>query len=124
MSELVPADVRHFILDNIDSVSELEALILMRKCAGQEWSAESLAQRLYIDQAAAARLLAHLAGGGLCAGQDGIYHYGPRDGTLAALVDQLADLYVRYLIPVTNLIHNKPSRIQQFADAFIFRKDK
>ena len=41
------------------------------------------------------------------------------------MVGQVADLYSRYLVPVTNLIHTKKtSRIQEFADAFRIRKDK
>jgi hypothetical protein len=39
--------------------------------------------------------------------------------------DLLADVYARYLVPVTNLIHAKPkSRVQEFADAFKLRKDE
>jgi hypothetical protein len=35
----------------------------------------------------------------------------------------VAALYAANLIPVTNLIHAKPSRIREFADAFKLRKD-
>ncbi len=39
-------------------------------------------------------------------------------------VDRLASVYSRHLIPVTNMIHAKPRRIREFADAFKFRKDR
>lgn len=39
------------------------------------------------------------------------------------MVDELVGLYGRLLIPITNLVHAKPRRIRQFADAFRFRKD-
>ena len=123
-SELIPADVRQFILDHIDSVSELEALLLLRKYPGQSWSIQDVSGRIYLDEAPAARVLARLAACGLCITGVGVYRYGPEAPHQAEIVDRLADLYARYLIPVTNLIHNKPTRIRQFANAFLFRKDK
>jgi hypothetical protein len=42
----------------------------------------------------------------------------------ARMVDRLADAYAKHLIPVTNMIHAKPRRIREFADAFRFRKDR
>lgn len=124
MSELIPNDVRQFILNRIDSVSDLEALLLLRKHSDQNWTAQSVSRRIYTEEDAAAQILARLTASGLCTGKDGAYCYGPSFVSDCDLVDRLADLYTRYLIPVTNLIHNKPARIQQFADAFRFRKDK
>ncbi|HKQ44214.1 MAG TPA: hypothetical protein VJS47_02365 [Rhizomicrobium sp.] len=122
-SELIPADVRQFILDHIDSVSELEALLLLRKYADQDWSVQGVSGRIYLDEAAAVQILARLTACGLCVASEGVYRYGSASHQ-AEIVDRLAELYARFLIPVTNLIHNKPARIQQFADAFRFRKDK
>ena len=39
------------------------------------------------------------------------------------MVALLAEHYKRHLIPITNLIHAKPRRIRQFADAFKLKKD-
>ena len=123
-SDFIPADVRQFIQAHIDSVSELEALLLLRKCADQDWTAQMVSKRIYIDEMAAARILERLAACGLCIVGDGAYRYGWSGSGQAEIVDRLADLYARYLIPVTNLIHEKPAGIQKFADAFIFRKKK
>ena len=39
------------------------------------------------------------------------------------MVDQVANLYRQYLIPLTTLIHAKPRpRVHEFADAFQWRK--
>jgi len=39
------------------------------------------------------------------------------------MVERVADVYARYLVPVTNLIHAKPQiKVQKFADAFKLRK--
>jgi hypothetical protein len=120
----VPDDVRRFILEHIDSVAQLEALLLLRKHGERSWSAQDVAGRLYIGAVAAGDILAQLAGEGLCATGDGFYRYEPGDADRRILIDRLANTYALYLIAVTNLIHEKPLRIRQFADAFKFRKDK
>ncbi len=121
---IIPDDVREFLLKKIDSVAELEALLLLRKFADENWTVGELAKRLYVADSAASELLARLAASGLCVGGDGLYRYQPSGEEERQTVDRLAEAYARSLIPVTNLIHAKPSRIQQFADAFRFRKDK
>ena len=52
-----------------------------------------------------------------------LYRYRPNSKELKVMLDRLAEIYARHLVPVTNLIHSKPkSRIQEFADAFQLRK--
>jgi hypothetical protein len=104
-------------------VAQLEALLLLRKYPETSWSVSEVARRLYVSGTAAEEILAKLAGDGLFLAGDGAFRYGPTAEN-RPVVDALAETYGRYLIPVTNLIHDKPARIQQFADAFRFRKDK
>jgi hypothetical protein len=40
------------------------------------------------------------------------------------MVERLAGSYANHLIQVTNLIHGKPRRLREFADAFKLRKDR
>jgi len=124
MSELIPDDIRKFILENIDSIAELEALLLLRKNPDQDWTKQSLSKRLYIEETAAARALERIMSAGLCMRVQESYRFGPNSETKRLVVNRLADVYDRYLIPVTNFIHEKPARIQNFAEAFRFRKDK
>ena len=42
---LIPDDVAQFILDKIDSVRQLEALLLLRGDPSHEWSADALAKK-------------------------------------------------------------------------------
>lgn len=49
--------MRQFIVCNIDSVAQLEALLLLRANAGQVWQPEAVARRLYIQPVTAAALL-------------------------------------------------------------------
>lgn len=120
----VPADVRVFIAQYIDSIAQLEALLLLRNESQGTWDAARAAKRLYVSEREAGDLLTRLGDDGLISRVDDAFKYAPPDGELAALVDRLAEVYSRQLIPITNLIHSKPGRIRQFADAFKFKKDR
>lgn len=126
--ELIPDDIRQFILSSIDSIAQLEALLLLRAHPQQKWNVAAVARRLYITEQEALPLLAHLCEQGLLVPSDPKaveYAYQPQSTQLTQLVDRLAELYAKHLVPVTNLIHSKPrTRIQEFADAFRLRKDE
>jgi len=125
--ELIPSDVKDFLLRHIDSIAELEALLLLRAHAELTWNAETLAKRLYISVQETAELRAHLCADGFLAALDCEplqYQYRCASRAQADMVDRVADLYAHYLIPITHLIHAKPrTRVQAFADAFKLRRD-
>jgi hypothetical protein len=123
VDDLIPAEVRDFIVNYIDSIAQLEALLLLRASPGEQWTSALVASRLYIDAPAAEDELGRLCARGLIACNDKIYCYVGNNSDLDSLVDRLAVLYARHLIPVTNLIHDKPGRIREFASAFRLRKD-
>ncbi|HLH07490.1 MAG TPA: hypothetical protein VKW78_09645, partial [Terriglobales bacterium] len=50
-------DVIRFILDEIESVPHLEALLLIRTTRPQKWSAEALSKRLYVSKDAVQQVL-------------------------------------------------------------------
>jgi hypothetical protein len=124
--ELIPAEVERFILRNIDSIAELEALLIMAGHAREWWTVEAVTRRIYISEADTAAVLTRLHGAGLIAADNSTptkYRFQPENEELAGLVSQTAAIYARHLVPVTNLIHSKATtRVQQFADAFKLRK--
>jgi hypothetical protein len=124
----IPNDVRQFILENIDSIAQLEALLLLRGSPNEEWGAQKVAKRLYISEQEATPLLARLSAEGLIAFSNDkppLYRYQPASDDLALIVDRLVETYSKHLVPVTNLVHSKPrTRIREFADAFNLRKDE
>ena len=119
----IPAELRDFIAKSIDSVAQLEALLLLRANPETSWDVVQLARRLYVNEAEAAGILAHLVEQGFAVEQDGSYRY-DRLTKPAATIARLADAYARQLIPITNLIHAKPRGIRAFADAFKIKRDK
>ena len=59
-STRIPEDVAQFIIEKIDSVAQLEALLLLRDSPQQQWDIAAVAKRLYIDDEQADKVLARL----------------------------------------------------------------
>ena len=121
--EPVSADVRDFLIACIDSVAQLEALLLLRASPQQSWDVPSVARRLFIAESEAAQILSGLVACELVVTDGASFRYHARDTAHQQLVDRVALTYSEYLVPVTKLIHNKSAGIRKFAKAFKFRKD-
>jgi hypothetical protein len=120
----LPQGVKEFVLRYIDSVAELEALLLLRAEPGP-WSQPALAERLYVDEPVADHVLAALHNRGLVSRADDGFRYSPQSDAPHRAVEGLADSYARCLIMITRFIHSKPrSALLEFADAFKLREGK
>lgn len=123
----IPEDISRFILLAVPSVPYLEAMLLMRREKAQSWDAKRLAERTYVSEKVAQNLMAGLHASGIIAPVDqdtGSYEYKPQSEELVDMISRLAEVYAKNLVGVTNLIHSKTNKkAQQFADAFIWRKD-
>ncbi len=120
--------VRHFILNFIDSVGELEVLLLLHRDAGRLWTVEGVTRELRASPAWAQKQLTKLADEGLLSekrgSQPNAYEYTP-DADRAALIEEIACIYPQHRVTLTGLICEKPlGRLRDFADAFKIRKDK
>lgn len=105
----ITPEVRHFIVVNIDSIAQLEALLILRADPAGIWDESAVAKRLYISEQETSTLLAGLCERGLVAAgaSDSLqYTYRPASGDMARLVDHLAEVYSKHLVQVTNLIHS------------------
>ena len=122
MTEALPEDVRRFVLDHVDSIAEMEALVMLVREPARAWPIDQVVARLYISPDDAEATLERLRAAGLAERAADGWRVAvvaePRAGTLVRLVA----LYATHLIPITNLIHAKGSRIRRFADAFQLRK--
>lgn len=123
----IPDDVSRFILLAIPSVPYLEAVLLLRRHTSEPWDCRRVAERLYVSEKTAQALLTELHGNGLVDVVDehqSHYVYHPQTDDLRQMIDRLAAIHSTNLVGVTNLIHSKINKkAQQFADAFIWRKD-
>lgn len=122
----LPTEVAQFIQQRLDSVGHLEALLLLFRSGEQRWDAAAVSRRLYVDEANAEAILQRLLELGLLQRQEQLFYFAPADATHRAHVEALARLYSTHLIPITSIIHLKAAsrRVQEFAEAFNFRRPK
>jgi hypothetical protein len=126
-NQVIPNDIERFLIKHIDSIAQLEALLLLRSDPQTAWSIETLAKRLYISEKQTAEIIS-----GLCTSDFLIiktnkprrYQYQPGSVELGNMIDRVAEIYTKHLVPVTDLIHSRSrNRVQKFADAFRLRKE-
>jgi predicted ArsR family transcriptional regulator len=93
--DLIPEDLRDFILRHIDSIAQLEALLLLRRNPEETWTAEASAKRLYISETDARHVLDRLCADGLLRCSENLYHFAGQSNEQRQMVDRLADTYSR-----------------------------
>jgi hypothetical protein len=121
----LPERVTAFVFKYVDSIAELEALLLMRSAGEQTWAVLDLATRLYVTDAEATAVVRALHRRGLLSQEGQTFRYEPKLEELRHDVDALAAAYPRFLIPLTKLVHSKPpASLRNFADAFRLREEK
>jgi hypothetical protein len=124
----LPEDVKKFITEHINSLEQLEVLLLLHNRQDKEWTAQDVSQELRLSPTSVATRLADLQTRGLLTvteSSNPLYRYHPQKPDFEPTVNSLAELYPDYRFTVINLIFSKPlDKIQTFADAFKFREDK
>jgi hypothetical protein len=123
VDDVIPPEVREFIIRHIDTVSELETLLILRAHPKESWTLDRLASRVYASTREIGEVLERFAAEGFVKQEDDHYLYDCKDKTLEQTIAELARRYASHLIPVTNMIHSKPRSIRSFSDAFKLRKD-
>ena len=121
------AEVSQFLLERIDSVPHLEALLLLWNSRPKLWQADELARRLYVDGEVALRLLQDLARQQLIDSDTGSperYCYRDDPADRSRLIRMVDETYRREVVRVSTLIHSKPSSpLRDFARAFRFTRE-
>ena len=89
----IPDDVVTFLTDRIDSVEQLEVLLLLQQTPETAWTGESVARHLYREPTSVGRRLGVLRLQGLLQATEGDeprFRYAPSSGALAETVARLA----------------------------------
>lgn len=116
--DYIPQAVQEFLLSRIDSIAQLEALLLLYGERGRAWDCPEIARRLYISEATCTEVLTALSRHALVIKDGTSFRFNDQEPELAKTIQRLSEHYAKHLIPVTNLIHSKPRRIHEFAKAF------
>ena len=128
MTEEFPADVRQFLAEHIDSVAQLEVLLLLKGDRERQWSADEVGKAVYSAPEMVAQLLSELQRHGLVAAGEGgepSYRYWPVTPQLDEQAGRLEEAYRDRRVAVITAIYSQPvDKVRTFADAFRLRKDK
>lgn len=123
----IPAQVLRFLEGNIDTVPQLETLLMMSEEPDRSWLIADVAARNYIPEQRATDTLNALQRRGLVSSVESPprYRFAPATDEVRAVVADLARCYQKSLSRITELIHAKPSAsIKEFARAFDLKKDR
>lgn len=123
-AEISPAVLQ--FLRCIDTVTELETLLIICADETRVWSVEDIASRIYVPAPTAAAILHVISTKGLIRVDESGrgYRFSPASDTERQVVQQTAEAYRTMLIPIATLIHNKASGpVQEFARAFSLKKE-
>jgi hypothetical protein len=119
--------VDRFIVDEIDSVPQLEALLLFWNDRPKVWSSESMARALYVSPEISHDILRHLAQRQLITeveGRAGEFALNADTEEKEQLLASLDAIYRHELVRISNMIHTKASRaVRDFAQAFRLKKE-
>ncbi|HKQ87390.1 MAG TPA: hypothetical protein VJS43_11555 [Candidatus Acidoferrales bacterium] len=121
--DLVRPQVDQFVLEEIDSVPHLEALLLLWNNRPKQWSPEDMGRALYLTSEYTQPVLQELANRKLVSSEGGRYSY-QSDPDRDIIIEALDRLYRREIIRISNMIHSKASpAVRAFARAFRLKKD-
>ena len=122
-AQYVPGDVRDFILKHIASVAQIEALLLIWSSPEERWGLLEIAARIYTSEAETAKALDGLSADGLVVCMDGVFRLNVSAENVE-MIRRLQEVYARYLIPVTDIIHSKSRNSHSRAETFSLQKDR
>ncbi|MEO5728861.1 MAG: hypothetical protein ABI134_11560 [Byssovorax sp.] len=108
----ISESLRLFITTHINSIEELEVLVLLRATEEREWSAAQISRELGASVPWIQERLADLASRGFLsiqeAGSEPLYRYAPSTRESRAQVEDLALTYKQRRLSVINLVYSKP----------------
>lgn len=111
MDNPIPAEVLAFIDSAIESVDQLEILLLLRRHPSRTWTAQSVSDEMRGAPLAARMRLKQLEIAGLVettAGDPPTYRYRPADGQVDLLVGRLDEAFRAYRPRVIERVFKKP----------------
>jgi hypothetical protein len=123
----VPVHILRFLEECIDSVPQLEALLIMFDEPGRRWTVADIGARTYVSPPEATRVLDRLARGKLVQPDDSgaLFQIRLDDDETRALIGEVARTYRANLTHIATFIHEKaPAPVKEFARAFDLKRDR
>jgi hypothetical protein len=119
-------DVLDLIARHLDSMEQVQALLVLRREPDRVWRVEEIAEEVRASAEKTATALTTLSTHNLAtvaAGEPKAYRYSPATAALRTAVDNLEIAYNTRPVTLVRALYDRPTRsIQSFADAFRLRK--
>lgn len=123
MSNEIPEALRLFLRRNINSVSLLDVLFLLKRAGDKSWSPEEVSVEMRTNPSYASSQLMELSGLGVLTSDQGKFRYAPQAHDVE-IIEELERLYNSRRSAVISFIYSQPiDSIRNFADAFKIKKD-
>lgn len=121
----LPLDIKELLTDYIDSVAQLEALMLFLRDPQHSWTPETLSKELRSSHTSAAKQMAQLANSGFIrTNEKNEYYFAPANEKLRTGAEKLNDVFKEKQVAVIAFLYERPTdKLKGFADAFKLRKD-
>jgi hypothetical protein len=123
MGSDLPLDTKSFITRHIQSVEQLEILLLLAKTRPRTWTATALSRETRSNETAVTHSVGRLVDTGLAIRAGDAYQFQTESPELAEQTDLLAVIYHHRMAKVIEFIYQRPDfQIADFSEAFKFRK--
>jgi hypothetical protein len=122
-----PLELKQFLAQHIESLAQLEMLLMMQREPERSWDCDELARGLYISSDMGQGILTDLERRGFAAASEGRtrFRYVAGDGERDRLLTELGRLYRERRVAVITQIYSNPvKKVQTFADAFRLRREE
>lgn len=127
-SRPIPDNVLQFVSERIDTVPQMEALLLLWENQTRAWDEDEIGARIYVTPDAASEIMRTLERRQLILAEGANplrYRYNPAWDRTGDLMAQVATEYRRHLVEMATFIHSKaPSSVREFARAFDLKKER
>lgn len=121
----IPDNVRQFLFEHVDSVEQLEVLLLLRHQDTRSWSAAEVSHELRTNTTSVEKRLNRLAALNLLEADQALppsFRYRPRSNEERAMIDALSEAHRIRRHKVYELIFSPLKRARNFAEAFAVRR--
>jgi hypothetical protein len=120
--EGIPENIERLIFAHIDSVEQIEVILLLKAQPEKWWTPEAISGELRTNPKSIQSRLSRTRRLRLFDVQGNAYRYSPKDPAMGNLIDELADCYRIRKHKILELIFSPAKRARNFADAFAFGK--
>lgn len=123
MSNDIPERLRLFLRKNVNSVSLLDVLFLLKRDSQKKWTPEEVSAEMRTNKSYAKSQLVELVTLKLVSTNDDTYRFEPLPEDIE-VIEELELLYNSRRSTVIGFIYSQPiDNIRDFADAFKIKKD-